>query len=536
MKSFLVVLLCMLGLAAAGAFQANGQDISEDTVYVDRGVLAYSEKRFDDALKELGEALRLNANSYQALYYQGLIYQELNRPADARLALERAYELRPQSPDIAFQLGVLYVKQQEYDKAEPLLRQVYRADPDRPNLGFYLGLVDYRKKNYRSALEFFRAAHPSDEEFAQLARFYAGLAAGASGFPRIAQGELNEAMRIRPGSPVSNLIPRFSDLLGEEAQKEKFFHGELRFGVVYDTAASLVLGPALQVFPVDPYSENIPPPSGVNVLPPVKQKSVGELAGVDLSYTWLKTLDWEATVAYRFLYVEENQAAAFSSLNHIPSFNIVKKGVMSDLPYFAGLLWSYENIALGHDNALQRWTANPYFTLVEGAHNVTNVQYRLQVKDFYRGPFVHAELRNALNYMVGPTHYFLFDNGRHFIKLGYQYDRENAIGANWSYNGNRLLIGFQYTLPWQDIRLQCDLDYQWRGYLNKHTLLPEDQPRTIKREDREGLYFVSLSKDFTVGSQKFNAALEYVFDNAYSNFSAYSFTRHVVIPSIAWRF
>ena len=68
MRSYIPVLLYVLGLSLGAISRANAQNLPEDTVYVDRGVLAYSEGRFEDALKELGEALRVNSDSYEALY------------------------------------------------------------------------------------------------------------------------------------------------------------------------------------------------------------------------------------------------------------------------------------------------------------------------------------------------------------------------------------------------------------------------------------------------------------------------------------
>jgi hypothetical protein len=91
-------------------------------------------------------------------------------------------------------------------------------------------------------------------------------------------------------------------------------------------------------------------------------------------------------------------------------------------------------------------------------------------------------------------------------------------------------------LPWYDLRLRYGFDNHWRSYRHPDTLAPQNNPGTKKREDREGVHSVSLSKDFTVASQKFNLSIEYLFDDVNSNLSPFSFTRHVVLPSMAWRF
>lgn len=535
-RQFFSILLCVLVLAGGDIDLIFAQDQPEDTVYVDRAVLAISEKRYQDALRELTEALRVNSASHEALYYQGLVYQELNRPADARQALERAHQLRPQHIDIAFQLGVLYIKEREYERAEPLIRQVYRTEPRRPNIGYYLGLLEYRRGNFRTAIELFRDSHPSDDQFAQLSRFYSGLAASALGFPRQARTEMGAALRLGSDSPAANAIPRLNEILDQNVKEEKFFRGEIRFGFVYDTNTSVVLDRTLRLVPADDDDNDL---NDLIDVPQKRRRSTGELLSADLSYSWLRTVDWDGMVAYKFTHVEYNQSASFSSRTHSPSLTLINKGTLLALPYSAGAQWVYDHISLGNESALQRWTINPFLTLLENANNVTNLQFRLQVKNFFKDSFIKQEVRDGLNYMAGPTHYFLFDNGRHYIKIGYQYDRDNAEGENWDYDGNRALVGVQYMLPWQDIQLRYDFEHHWRNYRHNFSLgrfILDPRSPSQKRRDREVIHTVSASKDFTVNRQKLNFSVEYLFDRARSNISPFEFTRHVVIPSVAWRF
>jgi len=142
-------------------------------------------------------------------------------------------------------------------------------------------------------------------------------------------------------------------------------------------------------------------------------------------------------------------------------------------------------------------------------------------------------VRDAVNYMIGPLHYLLFEEGKHYVKLGYQYDTDRAEGENWIYWGNRLLFGFQYTLPWEDIRFRYDLDAHWRYHKNKHSQLPTSATSTVHRTDREATHLVGLSKDFLTD---FTVALEYLFDKNKSNIASFKYDRHVVTTSLTWRF
>jgi hypothetical protein len=173
-------------------------------------------------------------------------------------------------------------------------------------------------------------------------------------------------------------------------------------------------------------------------------------------------------------------------------------------------------------------------TLVGNPWNLTTLQFRFQWKDFFDdGEVVREEIRDAKNYMIGPTHFFLFEGGRHFVKLGYQYDADLAEGENWRYRGHRFLAGAQYTLPWWDIRLRYDLDFHRRVHTERHNLIPSSAPGTVRRRDREPVHFVSIAKDFLTN---FTVSLEYLFDKNRSNLGPFDYKRHVVTTSLSWRF
>jgi hypothetical protein len=131
----------------------------------------------------------------------------------------------------------------------------------------------------------------------------------------------------------------------------------------------------------------------------------------------------------------------------------------------------------------------------------------------------------------------LFDEGRHYIKLGYQYDSNVAEGDDWDYSGHRVLFGTQYTLPWADVRLRYDLDFHLRFHTNKHSLIPVTAPGTVRRHDREAVHLFSVSKDFTYKARSFTVSLEYLLDdNNTSNLAAFDYDHNVVTTSVTWRF
>jgi tetratricopeptide (TPR) repeat protein len=518
-------------LATVSVSVAHAQVPSEQAlhapVFVDRAVVAYSEGRYDEALKEVQQALKLDPENVDALYYLGLVYAAMDRPKDAIAPLEKARKLRPADVDVSFQLGTVYFGQKEYDKAEPLLREVYRADPKRANVGYYLGFIEFNKQNFREALNYLRGNVPSDDNFDQLTRFYRALVLARLGAAGEAKAEIDQAVRLDPASPLTTPAQRLGEILGKAAKDEEVFRGELRFGVFYDTNV-----------PVVPIHSGDATAQAIRHGQP-RRKSVGELVSLDLAYTWLRTPDWEGTISHRFLQIyNNNHLSDFNTKNNTPALSIVKRGLLpkalGEFPYTAGAQLSYDFISLGNSPFTQRWIGTPYVTISENESNITTLQYRYQWKDFFHDrDFKRREIRDADNYMVGAVHFFLFEKGRHYVKLGYQYDDELARGDNWSYLGHRLLTGFQYILPWWDVRFRYDLDFHWRDYKNKNSILPASAAGTVRRRDHQPVHLTGVAKDLM---ENFTVAIEYLYDQGSSNLAPFEYRRHVVTTSVAWRF
>src|SRR6266705_261286 len=123
----------------------------------------------------------------------------------------RTAEAQRTEADVAFQLGLAYFALEQYDRAEPLLDEALRAQPDMDGLGYYVGFLRYRKRDYRGALQAFRAGRTRDPELQQLTRLYTGLTLANLGLPGQAAAEVEQALRLAPGSPLTGPTERLRD-------------------------------------------------------------------------------------------------------------------------------------------------------------------------------------------------------------------------------------------------------------------------------------------------------------------------------------
>lgn len=517
----LAKLILAVSLLSATVSPMWAQLPTESDVYVDRGILAYDARQYADALQSFQEALRLNPDNIHALYYAGLTYMALEQYAGAQAVLEQARTLAPTDLDVAFQLGVAYFTQQLFDQAEPLFRQVYASQPQRQNLGYYLGFMEYRRQDYREALRFFRANVPSDESFSQLNLFYAGLSLSALGLASDARQEVEESLRMQPLSPLTGPAERLRGVLGPAVEAERRFHLDTKLGFLYDSNVTL--------------SANQSPDPLARASRIGQHWSSGELGYVRFQYDALRTPDWEGSIAGSVLQIIYNSIPDYDLTNLTGTASLAYQSRLWNRPAVWSATYQYDYIALDFTSYSSRNTVAPAMTLVWDAMNLSQAQLGFQVKEFYNQTTLveKAENRDSLNYLAGIIHFFRFEADRHFIKLGYQFDYEAAEGNNWSYLGNRFLLGLQYTLPWGDIRLRNDFDIHFRAYTFPHSFLPLGNAPSIHRSDQEIVNLLTASKDFP---GNITVSVEYLLDVNVSNLALYDYTRNVVSLSVSWRY
>src|SRR6266487_3300591 len=284
----------VVGLLLSSSLPAGAQRSDVD-ILVNQAIIAYDDKRFADALNLLQDALKLDPNNVEALYYTGLTYLALKDPSHAVEVLEKARAKAPQNISIRYQLGVAYFTLEQYDKAEPLLTEVFKERPQLENVGYYVGFMRYRKKDYQGAVRAFTSGTATDPNIKQLTRFYNGLSMAILGLPEQAVAEVDEALRIEPSSPLSGPAERLRENIVAAREREQRFHAVLRLGGFYDTNVAVNPRPSS-----DPLAEQ---------LRQRKSHTPGELAIAQLEYNFYRQGPWEATAGYSFLQTVNNNVS-----------------------------------------------------------------------------------------------------------------------------------------------------------------------------------------------------------------------------------
>jgi tetratricopeptide (TPR) repeat protein len=532
----LILDLCLANAALlAGAVTSAEAQQSEADVFVAQAILAYDARKYDEALALLKDALALDPKNVEALYYSGLVLMAQQKTDQAVEVLEKARALAPRDVSILFLLGVAYFALERYDQAESPLTQVFNERPQTEGIGYYVGLIRYRKKDYQGALKAFRAETSKNPNIQQLVKFYSGLTLAILGLPEQAVAEVDAALRLQTGSALTGPAERIRDSLASARDAERRFHADVRVGFLYDSNVAVVPQPSH-----DPTAESIRRR---------KHATTGEIAALRLEYAWLRTGPWESTVTYSFFQTYNNRLPDFNVQNHLVAGALSYRAAIGSMPFQVGTQYSWDYLSLGNDDFLQRHTATVFGTLVENQSNLTTVLARFQNKDFYASPGqLEDEDRDARNWMVGLTHVFRFAQDKHYIRVGYQFDYENADGRNFTYAGNRFLAGGQYTLPWGSTRLKYDFDLHQRHYLHANSLLPVVNPGTREREDSEQNHVVRVEQVLaanlgpaSIGCASnapcpLTLAAEFQRTVADSNLAVYSYNRNVWSLTLSWQY
>jgi len=516
--ALLPALLLLLALGENPAFAQQ----SEADVFVAQAILAYDDKRYEEALGLLNEALKLDPDNVDGLYYTGLVYLAQKKPDLAVKTLEKARALSPKDLVIRFQLGVAYFTLEQYDKAQPLLTEVFTEQPRLENVGYYVGFMRYRQKDYQGALAAFKTGASTDPTIQQLTRFYAGLTLGILGLPEQAAREVEEALKILPGSALTGPAERIRETIVAARAREQRLRAEIRLGAFYDDNVS-----------VNPRPSNDPTAESLRTR---TNRSPGEIASARIDYSWLRTGPWEATATYSFFQTLNNNhnLSFFNIQDHLGGLGGFYRGTVGAMPYQLGTLYTYDYLTLNDAAFLHRHTATLFGTLVEDPVNLTTAVGRLQVKEFLNDSTTNPnDVRDAHNWMAGLTHIFRFEGDKHLLRFGYQFDFEDALGSNFSYYGHRILTGGQYTLPWGDARLRYDYEVHRRFYSNLNTTLPAALPNTVKREDTEQLHYVRLEKPLP---NSLTLSLEYQGTLSKSNLAVFAFDRNVFSLILTWTY
>jgi tetratricopeptide (TPR) repeat protein len=423
-----------------------------------------------------------------------------------------AYAQGRESAEIGFSKAILLYDDKKYAEATQELLKAYRLDPRNTDIIYYLGLSLSAQGNYPEAEAYLRKGLALDPKNSDL-QYLLAYALQAQGKMQAAR-ELAESLQLEPASPLVGPTRQLLGALRTPRRGETPFWLELTARAQYDSNVSL-----------KPNNGALAPGLG-------NKSSWGNLLALAGDYAFLRSERWQAGATYDALQTLNYENHDFDFSEQTPGARVTYNNLLPGGQRFFLTGRAFYDVLLQSGRLfLQRPTGSLDFFLLENPANGTELFYQLQGKIFNDHPprppnGKGDEDRDALNHLVGVVHRMFFSGGRHQINFGYHFDREEAQGKNWRYNGHKGVAGVMVTLPWE-IRATTNFEFHARRYDGTNTGFGES------RKDDETTVLFSLAKDIT---PKLTATLEHLWDSNHSSIANFRYQRQIFSFGVTWRY
>jgi len=455
--------LC-LGIALFYSFLPHSlfADEARYELHLASGIAAMNTLDFLNAIKEFENALKEKPSDLKARFYLGFCYNRLGNQKKAIPILEEIVKEDPSYIEAREELGIAFYYAREYLKARELLQKVREEQPENAQACQYLGLTWLAMDDFDRAKELLSSA-------AKLDPSYEGQGAYQMGLAYLAKNRVEEAVerfelthQLLPASEEGMEAASMASSLRQRAKPRRIW-GDVRSRYEYD--------------------DNV-------VLNPNDSRILDISDQADWRYSTTFTLNLAQPVN-KYMDIESRYQFVQSVHNHLGDFNLLGNdllnGVQFKLPHaspYVGYRYEYYFLDDCKQSYLRSNTVIASFTIPETWRAFTIPFYNFR-KDAFMLPFVFDEdNRSAFNHTVGIDQYFLVtEDARRWLRGGVYYDRNDAEGINYVYNGLKL-SGELSTALVGDVFLNFEAEYYIRNYMKS----------TFHRYDDQQNYTVTLAR------------------------------------------
>ncbi len=139
--------------------QASETDPENVEIYNYLGQLYYSQHKFNLAIEQFQNILRVEPDNTDVMYVLGSMYWDVGESQKAQDTLKRALLIDPEHDGCLNTLGYVYAEMSVHlDEAQAMIERALKASPDNPAYLDSLGWVYFKKGVYDKALEHLKQA------------------------------------------------------------------------------------------------------------------------------------------------------------------------------------------------------------------------------------------------------------------------------------------------------------------------------------------------------------------------------------------
>ena len=457
--------LCALLVPSGGEAVAHpgGEESTAYKMSVASAVEAFNRGAYEEALRQCGKASAHAPDAIEPRYIRALCYRRLGRTSDALAELEDLERKAPHYRDVELELAICYFETGRFRLALQKLLPLRARYGSSADYLCYVALTE-------AALGNRAGAEKAIEELEAIAPETASLVAvriGAAGRGREKKFRLYATAGYTYDSNVT-LLP-FDTTAAEISGKDDF---RFATSAIFDAR-------------------------------PVKWSG----GGMDTRFGFVQSV--------------HNRLSDYNLQGYTVGAALSQKIGRID-PYVA-FDWGYYFLENAKQSYLRSAVLSAGVDVTEGTACFTRFDYRWSINDYMLPFFFRDDDRDGTNHMIGASQYFLLSPSRgSFVRLGGYFDRENATGKNYFYNGYSFDGEVYVPLAWRTA-----VDFLGRYYI-------KDYRRSVyNRYDDRQHYIVTLDKRI---GEHFELVLQYQLIVNDSTVGIFEFDRNLYTLMAAVRY
>lgn len=198
------------GARRAGVIDARVSN--KASALLEKGRVALAEKKPNDAIAHLQQAINIQPDYFEAHSLLATIYMDQNDWNKAREVLVNALKIDPKSSSVMVSLGEVYRRQKKYDDSKKLLEAVVALDSNSWEAHYTLGRVYWELKDIRKSGLHIAKTIELQPNLAE-AHLFAGNIFVRAGLPHNALVEYEEYLRLLPQAEFSVEVRQLVDRL-----------------------------------------------------------------------------------------------------------------------------------------------------------------------------------------------------------------------------------------------------------------------------------------------------------------------------------
>ncbi|MFH0811427.1 MAG: tetratricopeptide repeat protein [Pseudomonadota bacterium] len=472
--------------------------------FFSKGVVAYSEGKFEEALGFFEKASQLHPEDAETQHYLGMTLTQLGKYDLAIASLEKALSLDPTIKEIHYNLGVGYFRAGDYAKALSNFMDAEKAQPDRAMLYFYQGYINYLIEKFDMVASPLNKAQELDPSLTQSCQFYRAMSLMKSKNYNDAEKEFQATIDTAPETELAEAAKSLKVRVAELRKQEKRWSIIPSISMQFDDNVTL---------------EPDELPTAVRVSDEEDFRTVFHLIG---EYRFFKNDCWSSVGRYTYYESLHSSLHDFDLIKNQVNLNLTRMATLGGLSTTLGFDVDYSHNLLDARSYLDTIHFRTTWGMNLKQNNFLQWQWKIQTKDFHYSIFNSQADRDGVNNLVGFNHFWFHCNNARYFRWGFLYDHDSTNGSDWDYDGYRFLMG--YSLPlWKAIKLKLDGEYFYQDYKNSDSVYNQE------RSDREYTWSVSFNRDFR---SNLNLALQYLGRQHDSNIEFYEYDRNVYMLTL----